>query len=191
MLYVPLAQYDGQLLGQLQVRTAADPTALASQLRRELGNVDGRMAIVDVIEMQDAVDASLIGETLIAKLSSLFGLLALLLSAVGLYGVVAYMSAQRSVEIGIRMALGADRRSVVWLVLRQVLILVLGGMLLGAPAAFFASRLVASQLYGMTPHDPVTLALAITVLCTVALLAGCIPARKASKINPIVALRAD
>jgi predicted permease len=191
MLYVPLTQYDGQLPGQLQVRTAADPAALAAQLRRELGSVDGRMAIVDVMEMQDAVDASLIGETLIAKLSSLFGLLALLLSAVGLYGVVAYMSAQRSVEIGIRMALGADHRSVVWLVLRQVLMLVVGGMLLGAPVAFFASRLVANQLYGMTPNDPVTLVIAVAVLCTVAVVAGCIPARKAAKVNPIVALRAD
>ena len=152
--------------------------------------VDQRLAIVDVMEMQDAVDASL-GETLIAKLSSLFGLLALLLSAVGLYGVVAYMSAQRTVEIGIRMALGADHGSVVWLVLRQVLILVISGMLVGAPVAFFASRLVASQLYGITPHDPVAVVLAIIVLSTVALVAGGIPARKASKVNPIVALRAE
>lgn len=191
MLYVPLTQYDGQLLGQLHLRTAADPAALASQLRRELGSVDGRMAIVDVMEMQDAVDASLLGETLIAKLSTLFGLLALLLSAVGLYGVVAYMSAQRTVEIGIRMALGANHRSVVWLVLRQVLILVMAGMLVGAPAAFFASRLVGSQLYGMTPHDPIAIVLAITVLSTVALVAGCIPAHKASKVSPTIALRAE
>ena len=100
MLYVPFTQYDARL-GQLQVRSAADPAALLAQLRRELGTVDRRIAIIDVMKMEDAVDASLIGETLIAKLSSLFGLLALLLSAVGLYGVVAYMSAQRSVEIGI------------------------------------------------------------------------------------------
>jgi predicted permease len=191
MLYVPFTQYDGQLLGQLQVRTAADPAALASQLRRELGSVDGRMAVVDVMEMQDAVDASLLGETLIAKLSSLFGVLALLLSAVGLYGVVAYMSAQRTVEIGIRMAMGADHRSVVWLVLRQVLILVLAGIGVGAPAAFFVSRLVGSQLYGMTPHDPVAIVLSVVTLSTVALVAGCIPARRASKVNPIVALRAE
>jgi putative ABC transport system permease protein len=173
------------------VRTAADPAALSSQLRRELGSVDGRMAIVAVMEMQDAVDASLLGETLIAKLSSLFGVLALLLSAVGLYGVVAYMSAQRTVEIGIRMALGADRHSVVWLVLRQVLILVLAGIAVGAPVAFFASRLVGSQLYGITPHDPVTIVLAVLALATVALVAGCIPARRASRVNPIVALRAE
>jgi len=149
------------------------------------------MAIIDVMEMQDAVDASLLGETLIAKLLSLFGVLALLLSAVGLYGVVAYMSAQRTVEIGIRMALGADRRSMVWLVLRQVLILIAAGLLVGAPAAFFASRLVGSQLYGMTPNDPVAIVLAILMLFAVALVAGCIPARRASKVNPIVALRAE
>jgi predicted permease len=190
MLYVPFTQYDGQL-GQLQVRTAADPATLSSQLRRELGSVDGRMAIVDVMEMQDAVDASLLGETLIAKLSTLFGMLALLLSAVGLYGVVAYMSAQRTVEVGIRMALGADRRSVTWLVLRQVVNLVLVGLLVGAPAAFFASRLVGSQLYGMTPNDPVAIALAILMLSAVALVAGCIPARRASRIDPSVALKAN
>ena len=190
MLYVPFMQYDGQL-GEMQVRTAADPAGVTSQLRRELGAVDARVAVVGALEMQDQIDTSLIAETLIAKLSSLFGLLALLLSAVGLYGVVAYMSAQRTLEIGIRMALGAGNRSVVWLVLRQVLGMVLAGMLVGAPVAFFASRLVGNQLYGMTPHDPIAIVLAITVLSTVALVAGCIPARKASKVNPIVALRAE
>jgi predicted permease len=190
MLYVPFTQYDGQL-GQLQVRAGANPAALASQLRRELGSVDRRVAIADVMEMRDAVDASLIGETLIAKLSSLFGVLALLLSAVGLYGVVAYMTAQRTVEIGIRLALGANRRSVVALVLRQVLMLVLAGLLIGTPAAFVASRLVRSQLYGMTPHDPITIVLAILTLCGVALVAGCIPARRASLIDPTVALKAN
>jgi predicted permease len=190
MLYVPFTQQTGQL-GELQVRTAADPGAVSSSLRRELAAVDQRAAITGIIEMRQQVDASIMGETLIAKLSSLFGVLALLLSAVGLYGVVAYMSAQRTVEIGIRMALGADHRSVVWLMLRQVLILVLAGMLVGAPVAFFASRLVGSQLYGMTPHDPVAIVLAIAVLSTAALVAGCIPARKASKVSPTVALRAE
>ena len=89
------------------------------------------------------------------------------------------------------MALGADYRSVVWLVLRQVLILVLAGMLIGAPAAFFASRLVGSQIYGMTPNDPVTIVFAILMLSAVALVAGCIPARRASRIDPSVALKAN
>ena len=190
MLYVPFTQHDGPL-GELQVRTAANPEAVSSQLRRELAGVDQRISITGIIEMQEQVDASILGETLIAKLSSLFGLLALMLSAVGLYGVVAYMSSQRTVEIGIRMALGADRHQVQWLVLREVLMLVSLGVLVGAPLAFLASRLVRTQLYGLTPNDPLTIALALGVLAAAAIVAGCLPARRASRINPIAALRAE
>jgi ABC-type antimicrobial peptide transport system permease subunit len=128
---------------------------------------------------------------MIAKLSSLFSLLALLLSATGLYGLIAYMQSQRTAEIGIRMALGADRRTVVWLALRQVLMLVAAGITVGAPAAFLASRLVRSQLYGLTPHDPAAIMVAIATMSLVAVAAGYIPARRASKLNPIAALRAE
>ena len=190
MLYVPFRQHDGQL-GLLQVRTTANPAEVSSLLRRELAGVDSRISITGIIQLQEQVDASILGESLIAKLSSLFGLLALMLSAVGLYGVIAYMSSQRTVEIGIRMALGADRRSVQWLVLREVLMLVSIGVLVGAPLAFLASRLVRAQLYGLTPHDPATIALALSVLAAVAIVAGCLPARRASRINPTAALRAE
>ena len=190
MLYVPFRQHDGRL-GELQVRMAADPAALAAQVRRALASVDQRISVTGVVEMQEQVDASILAETLIAKLSGLFGSLALLLSAVGLYGVIAYMSSQRTTEIGIRMALGADRRSVLWLILRQVLTLVLVGMIVGAPAAFFVGQLVRRQLYGLPPHDPFTITLAVVVLSGVALVAGILPARRASRINPIAAVRAE
>jgi predicted permease len=190
MLYVPFTQYAGRL-GEMQVKTAADIAHVSRQLTRELSGVDQRVAIVGVLEMHDQIDTSLLAETLIAKLSSLFGVLALLLSAVGLYGVVAYMSSQRTAEIGIRMALGAARSTVMWFMLRQVLILVAAGMLIGAPVAFIASFLVGRQLYGLTPHDPIAIVIAVTTLSLVALAAGWLPARRASKLNPVTALRAE
>jgi predicted permease len=190
MLYVPFTQHAGQV-GEMQVKTAAGLDTPATQLRRELAGVDRRVGIIGMVQLQDQIDASLLAEALIANLSSLFGLLALLLSAVGLYGVVAYTSSQRTAEIGVRMALGADRRSVLWLVLRQVIVLVLSGLLLGGPVAFVASRLIRTQLYGLTPHDPLAIVFAAVVLCAVALVAGGIPARRASRIDPIAALRAE
>ena len=101
------------------------------------------------------------------------------------------MQSQRTAEIGIRIALGADRRTVVWLVLRQVLMLIGAGITVGAPAAFLASRLVSRQLYGLTPHDPTAIMVAIATLSMVAVAAGYIPARRASKLNPVTALRAE
>ena len=190
MLYVPFTQHDGQL-GEMQVKTAADPAAVSAQLRRELADVDRRVAILGTFAMQDQIDASLLAETMMAKLLSLFSLLALLLSAIGLYGLIAYMASHRTVEIGIRMALGGDRRAVVWLVLRQALILVAGGLLVGAPAAFVASQLVRQQLYGLTPHDPIAIVLAIATLSVVAFAAACLPARRAAMLNPVAALRAE
>jgi ABC-type antimicrobial peptide transport system permease subunit len=128
---------------------------------------------------------------LLATLASVFGLLALLLASIGLYGVMAYSVARRSNEIGIRMALGADRRSVVANVVRETMALVAAGVVVGLAGAWGATRLLTSTLFGITAMDPPTLALAIATMTTVALLAGYVPARRAAAVNPLMALRQD
>jgi len=128
---------------------------------------------------------------MIATLSSVFGALATLLALIGLYGVMAYMVERRGREIGIRMALGAHRGRVIWLVMREVLVVVGAGVAVGAPAALGLSRLVESQLYGIQPGDPASMALATLLLAGVTLLAGFIPARRAAACDPVRALRAD
>jgi ABC-type antimicrobial peptide transport system permease subunit len=122
-------------------------------------------------------------------LSTAFGVLATLLAVIGLYGVMAYTVARRTREIGVRMALGAVPGQVVWLVMREVVVLVGSGIVLGLAAAFGLSRLITSQLYGLTQNDPATIAGAAAVLGVVALLAGYIPARRATRVNPTLALR--
>ena len=124
-----------------------------------------------------------------AQMVSFFGLLGLLLSCVGLYGIMAHAVVRRTNEIGIRMALGADRRNIVWMVMRETLLLVAMGLAIGLPASWAAGKLVASQLFGLKPGDPVTLLIAVALLTFVALLAGYLPARKASRVNPLIALR--
>ncbi len=128
-------------------------------------------------------------EKLIAELVSFFGLLALLLACIGLYGVMAHGVVRRTKEIGIRMALGAERRSIIWMVLRETLVLILVGVAIGVPAAIGAGRLVSSQLFGLGAADPLTLVAATLILTVVAVLAGLLPARKASRVNPLIALR--
>jgi predicted permease len=190
MLYVPYTQHD-QLLREVEVRTAGVPAALAATLYRELTRVDRRLAIVAMAELRDQVDASLVAERLIATLSAAFGLLALALAAVGLYGVVAFMTTRRTGEIGIRMALGATRRDVQWLVLRDTLMLVIVGVVTGIPAALAGARLLATELYEVTPNDPFTVSLGVVMLSVAALLAGYLPARRAARLDPLVALRCE
>jgi len=190
MLYVPFTQIE-QSLGELEVRTAGDPAAVAATLHRELAGVDSRLAIVGMVELRDQVDASIVAERLIAKLSATFGLLALALAAVGLYGVIAYVTTQRTGEIGIRMALGADRHDVRRLVLRDTLTLVAIGAAIGIPAALAGARLLASQLYEVGPNDPLAVSLSLATLCAAALVAGYLPARRAAHVDPSVALRAE
>jgi predicted permease len=190
MLYVPFSQHD-QTLRELEVRTAGPPAAVAATLHRELAAVDKRLAIVAMMELRDQVDASLLAERLIAKLSATFGLLALALAAVGLYGVVAYVTAQRTGEIGIRMALGANRHDVRRLVLRDTLRLVVIGLVIGIPAALAGARLLASQLYEVEPSDPLAVSLGVVTLSLAALLAGYMPARRAARVDPLVALRCE
>ena len=190
MLFVPFTQHD-QALRELEVRTAGAPAAVAATLYRELGAVDSRLAIVAMVEMRERIDTSIVGERLTAKLSAAFGLLALLLAAVGLYGVVAYVTTQRTGEIGIRMALGADRGDVRRLVLRDTLMLVLVGEATGIPIALAGARLLESQFYAVGPGDPLVVSLGMVTLLAVAVAAGYAPARRAARIDPVLALRAE
>jgi predicted lysophospholipase L1 biosynthesis ABC-type transport system permease subunit len=188
MLYVPFPQ-SNQTLHQVEVRTAGAPAAIAASLYRELAGVDARLAIVGMTELRDHVDASITAERLIAELSTTFGLLALALAAVGLYGVMAYMTTQRTGEIGLRIALGANRRQIRWLVVRDTLVLVAARASIGLPLALGGAGLLRRQLYEVAPNDPVAFVLAIGTLSLAAVLAAYMPARRASRVDPLVALR--
>jgi ABC-type antimicrobial peptide transport system permease subunit len=135
------------------------------------------------------LEGSLQDEQLIARLVGFFGLLALLLACVGLYGLMAHAVVRRTNEIGIRMALGAERRDIILMVLKETLLLVGLGVAIGVPMSLAAARLVANQLFGLTPSDPITLVGAATLLSVVAAIAGYVPARRASRVDPLVALR--
>ena len=134
---------------------------------------------------------SLVTERLMASLSGFFGVLAMLIATIGLYGVMSYMVSKRRVEIGIRMALGADRGSVVRMVLRESTVLFVVGVLIGSALAVVASKWAANLLFALKPWDPASIAVAVGLLGSVSLLAAWIPARRASRVAPTVALRAD
>ena len=175
--------------GQLLIRSSTvSPAALAPSIKQAVGEVSPDIDLVFRV-FKDEVDSSILRERLMATLSGSFGLLALVLACVGLYGVMSYGVAGRINEIGIRMALGAQRRDVLRLILREAALLVVVGVGVGLPAALAAARLAAGLLYGVTPADPVSVSLAVLLLFAVAALACYIPARRATKVDPMVALR--
>jgi ABC-type antimicrobial peptide transport system permease subunit len=139
--------------------------------------------------LQHLVDRSLLEERLAANLSSIAGALALLLVSIGLYGVVAYTVARRTQELGIRMALGAYREDIFWMVLRETIVITFAGIALGVPAGMAAVRLVSAKLFGITTTDPLSLAAATSPMLAVAALAAYLPARRAARVDPLVALR--
>ncbi len=204
MFYVPLAQnvdyknalmkrieLQSHFIGGLMLVTSAPPSVLEPLMRKTLSEVDPDLTIVSVRTMQQQVEMSFDQERAVASLAGLFGIVALLLAAVGLYGVTAYTVAQRTNEIGIRMALGADRAGVVGLVMRGAFRRVGLGLILGVPLAVGAGRLISAQLYGVSFWDPLALAIAGGSLAMCAFLASLIPARRAASISPIGALRAE
>jgi len=173
----------------IYVRTVANPSLLMSSIRSTLRDLDPNIPISNMRTTEVQISNSLSSERMIASLSAVFGFLATLLAVIGLYGVMAYTVAQRTREVGIRMALGAAQGNVIWMVMREVLMLIAIGVLAGVPAALGLTKLVQSQLFGLTPHDPATLALATMALALVASAAGYIPAWRASRLDPVRALR--
>ncbi|HLK17811.1 MAG TPA: FtsX-like permease family protein, partial [Bryobacteraceae bacterium] len=173
----------------LCVRSSADPKFLVDAIRREVRKLDSAIPVTETITMEQQLDNHISQERLIATLSSFFGGLALLLAAIGLYGLMAHAATRRTREIGIRMALGAQQGNVLWLILRDAVLLVLFGAVIGLPVAFGVTRFVSSFLYGLTARDPVTMIIATVVLALVTVIASFLPARRASKVDPMIALR--
>ena len=173
----------------IYVRTTADPNQLMTAVRSKVRDVDSNLPIFAMRTTEVQINNSLSTERMIASLSAVFGFLATLLAVIGLYGVMAYTVAQRTREVGIRIALGAARGNVIWLVMREVLLLVAIGVVAGITASLALTRVVQSQLFGLTPHDPLTLGLATAALALVACAAGYIPAFRASRLDPMAALR--
>ncbi len=171
------------------VRYSGDPRGLMSAIRRVFGEVNRNLPITDVRTLAEQVDNSLVEQKLTARLSTFFGLLALLLASIGIYGVLSYTVARRASEIGLRMALGARRTNVVWMVMRDVLALVALGLVIGVPAALGLERLASGLLFGLTNADAPSFAAAVVILSAVAGFAAYLPARKASLVDPMTALR--
>jgi len=204
MFYVPLAQsydYKNELMNRLEVRSHfvdgimlvsnATPGTLEPQLRRALAEVDPNLTITTVRTLRQQVELVFNQERAVASLAGLFGFVALILAAVGLYGVTAYTVAQRTQEIGVRMALGADRAKVLQLILSGTSKRVLAGLLIGLPLAVGAGKLISSQLYQVSIWDPLALAVAAVALSVSAFFAALIPARRAASISPTQALRME
>jgi len=171
------------------LRTTLDPKQVMGSVRRNVQTLDPNIPVYAMRTTQEQIDLSLRNERLVASLSTVFGVLATLLAIIGLYGVMAYTVARRTREIGIRMALGAEQGNVIWMIMREVLSLVAAGVLVGVPLSIGLSGLIKSQLFGMAPHDPLTLTLATFALAAVACFAGFVPALRASRVDPTLALR--
>ncbi len=204
MFFVPLAQtinYEtavdkmvesaSMYMGTIELHVAGDPRGFGQQIRQTLAGVDPNLTPLSINTFEEQIQIRTSQNTLISRLSSVFGLIALLLASVGLYGLTAYQVARRTGEIGIRMALGANRINILKLVLRGAFLQVALGLVIGVPLVFFSGKLLASQLYGIGSFDPLVLILAIAVLALCALAASLLPARRAAIIEPIQALRME
>jgi predicted permease len=189
MVYLPSLQEPHPGAGrQFLIRSNLPPAEITAAVGRALTEINPALD-VSFQGFKPMVEESLLRERLMATLSGFFGVLALLLASIGLYGILSYGVASRTNEIGIRMALGARSRDVLSLILREAVLLVVIGVAVGLPAVFLATRFASSLLFGLSPTDPLSLSLAGLLMLAVALIAGYLPARRATKVDPLVALR--
>ncbi len=198
MFFLPMTQKAGDqgthssrddYAQDLVVRAVGDPAKIAQEVRQALREVAPSLPITRVTTAKERVSANAGNEEMMAEIIGFFGGVAVLLAALGLYGLISYAAARRTNEIGIRMALGAKKGQVLWMVLRETLLLLGIGAGVGIPLTLGATRLVRAQLFGVEPYDPLTLALAVLLLTAVAVIAGYLPARRAAGVDPLVALR--
>jgi predicted permease len=188
-VYLPYMQVENVGGLTFYVRSTLDPDAIGPRARAAVRRVDVGLPVTDMKTMTAQIGESLFVERMVAALSAAFGLLATVLAAIGLYGVMSHAVAMRTREIGLRVALGADRRSVLMLVLREVAVLAAIGVAIGLPGGYGLGRLVESQLFGLTARDPLTFGVATLALITTAILAGLVPAARAARVDPMTALR--
>jgi predicted permease len=188
-VYVPFRENAFHIDPMLLVRAQLPPASLLPAIRREIGRIDPEVALVEPRTLRERVDDSIFVERMIATLSGFFGALALLLAAIGIYGVMAFAVTRRTAEIGLRIALGAAPASIEWMVLREGLLLIALGVAIGLPLSLAAGRFGASLLYGIKPNDPLSFGLAIAMLVAIGVLAAFFPARRAAAVEPSQALR--
>ena len=189
VVYVAYAQFSYVQQMVYALRTDGDPLRHVAAVRQIVHEADARVPLTNIKTQAADIDQTINQEIVFARLCSAFAILALLIACVGLYATMAYGVARRTNEIGIRMALGASQGSVIWMVLREVGVLLAIGLAISVATAMGTSRLIESFLFGMKPNDPRTLALAVAILLSAALVAGYGPARRASRVDPIIALR--
>ncbi len=188
----PLLQTTDRLtVFNFEIRTRADPSKILQSIRGEMRAFDPNLKVLSLAPIRLLIEESIGNERLIAQLCGFFGMLALLLAGIGLYGVMAYATSRRANEIGVRMALGAERITVIWMVLRETLLMVTVGIAVGLPLALLATRLIAATLAGLSANDPATIATGIFVMLAMGALAGIVPATRASRIDPMAALRQE
>ncbi len=186
--YLPYTQRDWGF-GDFEVRYSGDFNSISNEVQQTIHAVDRTLPISHVMTLNAQVAGSFTNQAIIAELSAFFGLMAVFLSCIGLYGLMSYLVGRRTGEIGIRMALGANRSAVAWQVLREIGLLVFAGIVIGLPLTLSGVRLVRNMLYGLSGTDPLSLTVATALLLFAGMAAGYLPARRASSVDPIVALR--
>jgi predicted permease len=189
MIYGLTPAVPDSVLSNIEVRTSVPPSQLVTTLRRAITEAEPGLPLFDIVPLDERLNRGLTSDRLVANLTAIFGGIALLLACLGLYGTISYGVTRRVRELGVRMALGADRRNVLWLVIREAMVLVLAGAAIGIPLAYMAGRSVSTLLFGVQPLDAIAYALAAGLLALVGGLAAFLPAHRASRIDPMVALR--
>jgi ABC-type antimicrobial peptide transport system permease subunit len=188
---VVLEENQDRFAGMILVRTTGDPAHAIADLRAAVTSVDANLPLLRITTIQDQMSNFMTHDELISSLTSLFSLFALLLAAIGLYGVMSYNVVRRTNEIGIRIALGAQTPAVQWMILSESLLLLTIGVGLGLPLTLLTTKYIKDQLFGLSALDPMTFTVALIVVSAMTLFAAWLPARRATKVDPMVALRCD